>query len=132
MSVSKLSKLADPYDDQEPLDLRARSYLQTNCAHCHVEAGGGNAQIDLAFNTSLEKTRLLGVTPLHHSFGLPQPKLIAPGRPSHSILLHRMSIRSRGQMPQLSTELVDQAAVAMIADWIKSMDAGPDLSSVNN
>ena len=132
VSVSKLSKLADPYDDQEPLDLRARSYLQTNCAHCHVEAGGGNAKIDLAFNTSLEKTRLLGVTPLHHSFGLPQPKLIAPGRPSHSILLHRMSIRSRGQMPQLSTELVDQAAVAMIADWIKSMDAGSGLSSVND
>ena len=126
MSVSKLPKFANPYNDQEPLHLRARSYLQTNCAHCHVEAGGGNAQIDLAFNTSLEKTRLVGVTPLHHSFDLPQPQLIAPGKPSSSILLHRMSIRSRGQMPQLSTELVDQAAVAMISEWIESMEASPD------
>src|SRR5262249_9683881 len=41
----KYRKLVDPYDARQDLNLRARSYLHANCAQCHVEAGGGNAQM---------------------------------------------------------------------------------------
>src|SRR5207302_4669501 len=61
----KLPRMVDPYDKKNDLTLRARSYLQSNCAQCHVEAGGGNAQMELEFVTKLGKMRLLDVTPVH-------------------------------------------------------------------
>ena len=112
-------------DEHEPIERRARSYLHANCAQCHVEAGGGNAQIDLRFSTALDNMRLINVEPLHDRFGIEGAKLVAGGEPDRSVLLRRMSIRGRGQMPQLATSLVDQRAVELIRRWIESM-ARPD------
>jgi mono/diheme cytochrome c family protein len=120
-SPERYERLADPYDDREPIDRRARSYLHTNCAQCHVEAGGGNAQFNLHFTTALDKTRLIDVDPLHDRFGVEGAKLVSPGEPDRSLLLHRMAFRGRGQMPQLATSLVDQHAVELIRKWIEDM-----------
>jgi hypothetical protein len=122
-SPERYRKLPDPYDAQEPLEARVKSYLHANCSICHVEAGGGNAQIQLEFTTELSKMGLVDVTPLHHKFGLENPKLIAPGHPERSVLLHRLSHRgpNTGQMPQLATNVVDQAAVKLIEEWIRSL-----------
>lgn len=114
-------KLVDPYDAKQDLGARARSYLHANCAHCHVEAGGGNAQIDLEFTANDDKTRLFDVKPVHHTFGLPDARLIAPGRPERSVLLHRIANRKEGHMPPLATGEVDRDAVKMLAEWIRKM-----------
>jgi uncharacterized repeat protein (TIGR03806 family) len=114
-------RLADPYDPKEDITPRARSYLHSNCAQCHVEAGGGNAQIDLEFTTSLAKMKLVNVKPQHHTFSIADAKLIAPGRPESSVLLHRMSHRKEGHMPPLATSMVDEPAVAMLREWIRQM-----------
>lgn len=114
-------RLIDPYDPKQPLDLRARSYLHANCAHCHVEAGGGNAQIDLEFNVAADKRRLFNVTPVHHTFGISDARLIAPGDPDKSVLLYRVSHRGQGQMPQVATTLADKSAVDMLREWILSL-----------
>jgi glucose/arabinose dehydrogenase len=114
-------KLVDPYDPKQNLELRALSYLHSNCAQCHVEAGGGNAMIDLEFTTKLDKRKLVDVKPQHDSFGLPGAKLIAPGNPEASVLLHRMACRGPGQMPPLATSLVDEPALEMLREWIQKM-----------
>jgi uncharacterized repeat protein (TIGR03806 family) len=114
-------RLVDPYDQREDLTLRARSYLHSNCSQCHVEAGGGNAMIDLEFTTKLSSMRLVGETPQHDKFGLTDPKLIAPGRPEGSVLLHRLGHRGTGQMPPLATSLVDQAALQMLREWVRTL-----------
>lgn len=114
-------RLADPYDERESIEFRARAYLHANCAQCHVEAGGGNAQIDLRFSTAGDQMRLVDVEPLHDRFGIEGAKLVAAGDPDRSVLLHRISLRGRGQMPQLATSLVDQRAVELIRAWIKYM-----------
>jgi uncharacterized repeat protein (TIGR03806 family) len=120
-------KLVDPYDASQDLTARARSYLHANCAICHVAAGGGNAQIDLEFSTPPAKMRLLDETPLHHTFEIPDARLIAPGAPQRSVLLHRMAMRERGQMPQLATTRVDRQAVEMLRAWIAGLQpAGPE------
>jgi len=119
-------RLVNPYDRSLPLEVRARSYLHANCAQCHVEAGGGNAQIDLEFKTARDKMRAVNVKPLHDSFGIQDAKLIVPGDPEKSILYQRLKRRGPGQMPPLATAVADDEAVRLIHDWIKDMKPAPD------
>lgn len=115
-------RLVDPYDPRADLQARARSYLHSNCAQCHVQAGGGNSQISLEFSKSLEDMKMLDLEPLHHKFDIPNARLVAPGDPARSVLLHRMATRGRGKMPQLATSLVDRQAVELIREWIRRME----------
>jgi uncharacterized repeat protein (TIGR03806 family) len=121
VDLTKLPRLADPYDDREPLEARARSYLHANCSICHIEAGGGNAQINLDHSASLKRMNIIDVVPLHHKFGLDDARLIAPGHPERSVLLYRLTHRGEGsgQMPQLATNVVDERAAKLLEDWIR-------------
>lgn len=120
-AVDQLERLADPYDVNEPLERRAKSYLHANCAICHVDAGGGNAQMQLEYSTPLDKMKIVDAIPVHDKFNLPESRLVAPGSPERSVLLHRISMRGRGQMPQLATSIVDGPAVEMLTQWIRQM-----------
>ncbi len=119
----KMRRLVDPTDAKADVAARARSYLHANCAHCHVEAGGGNAQMELEFTTPLDKMRVLDVRPQHHTFGLPEARLVAPGHPERSVLLYRISHREAGHMPPLATAQVDREAVQVLREWIRRLPA---------
>ncbi len=120
------NRLVNPYDASHPLEARARSYLQANCASCHVFAGGGNAQIDLEYMSAftvrpVDAMKAVGIKPLHTTFDIADPQLIAAGHPERSVLFARMSRRGPGQMPQLATTIVDEKAVALMREWIESL-----------
>src|SRR5262249_36137232 len=83
--LEKYRRLADPCDLKANVAARARSYLHANCAQCHVEAGGGNAQMELEFTTKPDKTRILDVKPVHDTYGLSDARLVAPGYPERSV-----------------------------------------------
>jgi hypothetical protein len=117
----KMKKLVDPYDKSQDLTLRVRSYLHSNCSQCHVEAGGGNSAMELEFTKSLAEMRIVNVKPLHDTFGIKDAKLVAPGHPERSILLHRISHRGKGHMPPLATRVVDEVMVETIREWIRTM-----------
>lgn len=127
MSPESFPRLVDPYDKTADLTARARSYLHANCSICHVEAGGGNAQMQLEYFTPLLKAKMFDEKPLHHKFDLTDPRIIAPGHPERSVLLTRISRRgpSTGQMPQLATSLVDREAVELFREWIEKMPDSP-------
>jgi putative heme-binding domain-containing protein len=116
-----VERLADPYDSSQNLETRARSYLQVNCSVCHVESGGGNSKMNLAFGTTPEQMNVFGERPQHDTFGINNAMLIAPGDPDRSILLQRLKRRGRGQMPPLVISAVDEQAVALFRDWIQGM-----------
>ena len=111
----------DPYDKTHPLEDRAWSYLQTNCANCHVGAGGGNAAINLAMNIPAEKRELFDIKPKHLHFNLPDARLIAPGKPASSVLLYRMGLTGAGKMPVIGRSTVDQEGMELIREWISEM-----------
>ncbi len=113
--------LADPTDATAKLDVRARSYLQANCAQCHVAAGGGNSLMDLEFTTAKKEAHLYGAHPQHQTFNIVDPLLIAPGEPNRSVLLQRLARRGPDQMPPLATSVVDEEAVRMLREWIAGM-----------
>lgn len=118
---AKFEKLVDPYDKSADLNRRARSWLHANCSACHVEAGGGNAQMELEFATALEKMRILDTKPVHQTFDLPNAKLVAPGAPEQSVLIHRIGTRGPGQMPPLASTRVDVEGLALMRAWVKSL-----------
>ncbi len=120
-AAETLPKLVNPEDVKQDLTLRAKSWLHTNCASCHVEAGGGNALMELEFNTKLDKMRLLDVKPLHFNFDMPDAKLLAPGKPDQSVLLKRMAIRGQHQMPPIGTNRIEEPGVKLIQEWIRSL-----------
>lgn len=123
--IATLPKLVNPYDAHEDLTKRAKSWLHANCSACHVPAGGGNAQMDLEFSKSLHGLNIVDVKPIHTSFGLPDARLIAPGDPDRSVLLKRIATRGPNQMPQLSTNRVDEQGVALMREWIQSLKKSP-------
>ncbi len=124
-----LARLAAPDDAAANLDARARSYLDANCAHCHVGAGGGNALITLKHGTPLEETKLVGSRPLHADFNVPGAMLVAPGDPERSVLYLRVSRRGVGQMPPLATQLVDRQAARLLHDWIAHLSVPAELQA---
>jgi glucose/arabinose dehydrogenase len=114
-------RLTDPSDRSQDLNRRARSWLHANCSSCHVEAGGGNARMELDFATAADKMRLIGEKPMHTTFDLPDARLVAPGHPNRSVLLRRVGVRGTGQMPPLSTNRPDAAGVELLREWIASL-----------
>lgn len=114
-------KLVNAYDSSADLEARARSYLHVNCSVCHVEAGGGNAKMELGFNTKPDKMNIFEARPQHDTFGIDNAMLIARRDPERSVLYQRVARRGRGQMPPLVSTVVDDRAVVLLRDWIGSM-----------
>lgn len=111
-----------------PVARAALGYLHGNCGHCHNDAASSppvdlrlsrSATSDEASDGELMRT-LLGARPRYRVPGLPaSAPLIDAGHPETSVLTARMRSRdSRVQMPPIGTELVDNAALALLERWI--------------
>lgn len=107
------------------LDERARAYLDINCAHCHnVQAPANTSGLLLDFYQ--EDTTALGIlkTPVAAGRGSGSRQYdIMPGHPKASILWYRMSSTDPGEMmPELGRKLVHDEGLALIEEWIESLD----------
>jgi uncharacterized repeat protein (TIGR03806 family) len=116
--------LSYPYGT-DPLVRRARSYLDANCSHCHRPGGeAGATALDLRFET--ESAYALGScrTPVAAGAGSGGFDFdIEPGLPERSIMVFRMSSTSpKLKMPQIPTVTADMRGVALISEWIASLD----------
>ena len=108
-------------DDTVSYQLRARSYLHSNCAHCHQPDEVNTTTIDLRFETALAEMNVCGATPLRGDLGLTNPYIIDPngtGINPNSVLIARMESNDSGlRMPPLASELVDTQAVDVLNLW---------------
>jgi uncharacterized repeat protein (TIGR03806 family) len=117
----QLPRLVDHDDERQDLNLRARSYLHSNCAHCHVKWGGGNADFKLVFPLALKDTGIVNVRPGHGDFGIKDARLLAPGDAERSLIHYRLTKTGLGRMPHIATSIVDEKAARVIRDWIRSL-----------
>ena len=116
-------KLVNPRNPKANLTARVRSYWQANCSHCHVEAGGGNAQMELEYRTKLEDTRTLNAKPVHKDFGLgTQARIIVPGMPGHSVMLQRIISPGAGRMPPIGHPALDPQWIQLLTQWISGLE----------
>jgi len=103
--------------------VRARSYLHSNCAHCHVKWGGGNAEFKLLSTIPLKNLGIVNTPPAHGSFGIKGARLLVPGHPEQSIIYHRMNLTGLGRMPHIGSRVVDEQGRKVVRDWIKQLPA---------
>ncbi|WP_417385426.1 PQQ-dependent sugar dehydrogenase [Gimesia sp.] len=113
--------LVNPYDPEEALNSRARSYLHTNCRHCHRSNGGGGATIELDAGLNIDAMKAMGVRPTQGTFGILDAQVIAPSDPYRSVLLYRMSKLGKGRMPYSGSSIVDTRGTRLIRSWIESL-----------
>ena len=121
-SAARERTLADPTDDSQPLEARARGYLHANCAHCHSDHGGGAVSLRLQFSAGTSQLNAVGIRPTRGDLGLPEAAIIKPGDPYASTLFFRMSKFGRDRMPHIGSELPDEAGLKLVEEWIAGMN----------
>ncbi len=125
-------------NESQSLHARTMAYLDMNCGHCHNPKGAGQTS----------GLTLLATSDIGHKVGIYKPTVsagagtgghtysVVPGNPSESIMIYRMKSTNPGaMMPELGRRLVHDEGVALVENWIKSLDPSafdqPKDSSLN-
>ena len=113
-------KSASLSDSSASREVRVRSYLDANCAHCH-RPGGVPALFDARFSTPLSAQNWINGL-LNQELGIPGVHAITPGSTDQSMIHRRMISEEPGlQMPPIGRGIVHQEAVTVLQDWINSL-----------
>jgi uncharacterized repeat protein (TIGR03806 family) len=122
--AAELPRNANWRDPREPLEARARAYLDVNCGHCHNPKGPADTTA-LTFDVG---------TPVDRHLGLCKPPVaagrgtgnhlfdIVPGHPEDSILPFRMASQEPGvMMPEQGRGTVHREGLQLIREWIAAL-----------
>jgi|TARA_B110000444_G_scaffold250530_1_gene277102 uncharacterized repeat protein (TIGR03806 family) len=131
---SNITTVVDWEDASNSLEQRAKSYLDINCGNCHIDGGQGDYRaIRLGYTDTLNNDENAGVcvegdTPIPVGGGTFITKLIAPEDSENSIIYYRMSVTGDEayKMPQFGQSLVHTEALALMEDWINSINQSCD------
>ena len=118
-SLTTLPRLVDPHDLHQPLEDRARSYLDANCAQCH-RPGGTVAAFDTRISTPLKNQNLLN-GPVLIDEGIDGARIITPNDIWRSIVFQRVNTVEPIKMPPLAHQVIDRDSVALLKQWIESL-----------
>lgn len=122
--INHFTAMVDYNDTSQPLELRAKAYLDINCAHCH-RAEGPASTSGLFLDYEETDPMKLGVfkTPVAAGFGAGSFKYaIYPGKADESIMTFRMSTNKVGAaMPEIGRVSVHEEGVELIRKWINGM-----------
>lgn len=116
---------ADWKDTAEPLNNRARAYLDINCSHCHNKVGPADTSgLHLEPGTPLGQPLGLCKPPIAAGTGTGNRKHgIVPGKAEESIFTYRLASTNPAEMmPELGRSLSHKEGVALIEEWINAMD----------
>gem|GEM_PF-5881505 len=121
-SYSESSSRPHHSDEAQPLEARARDYLDVKCAACHQPGGIGKGGMDLRYSTSLERTGLFSPGRRPGPDGKPRFH-IRPGDFQASDIYIRMASLGKDAMPPLGNTQVDKTGLALMRKWIESLAA---------
>lgn len=118
-------------DNTQPLELRVRSYLDSNCSHCHAidrhcdyrpmrfpfsETGGVNGLTNMGVCVNTED----------YSFAPALTKIIQPGNVNRSMLFYRINTTDESfRMPLHGRTIIHDEGVALFEQWINSLTSCP-------
>jgi uncharacterized repeat protein (TIGR03806 family) len=114
----------DWQDTTKSLDLRARSYLDINCAHCH-RPGGTCDIMPLNFSfTAVANPVDLGVCVAPHDFlSGGEDYIIEAQNGENSLMISLMNSRKKDEMmPLVGRTIAHNEALELIQEWIDTME----------
>jgi len=116
-------------DTTQPLELRVRSYVDINCAHCHQT----NSHCDyrpmrfaFAETTNLANMGVCVDSQDMADFPPALSKIVNPSNINRSMLFYRLNTDNESyRMPLLGRTEIHAEGVALIEQWINSLSACP-------
>ncbi|ASK30939.1 hypothetical protein CEY12_12860 [Chryseobacterium sp. T16E-39] len=111
-------------DTSKPVDIRLRSYLDINCAHCHQQ----NARCDyrairLSFSQTTNLTNMGVCVMADEPLGPSLEKIITPGNHNKSVMNFRLNSTDESKrMPLLGRTIVHDEGVELLKQWINSLN----------
>ena len=118
---SEFSGMVGRDDPHASVEHRTRSYLHSNCSHCHQFGGSGSAAFDVRFERSFADLKVVDAVPLKGSMQLDDARLVVAGDPYRSVLYYRMAKSGGGRMPHIGSEVVDAEGAKLLNQWISKM-----------
>ncbi|MEL6650862.1 MAG: RICIN domain-containing protein, partial [Bacteroidota bacterium] len=118
--IANFSQAVAIDDTSASLELRIRSYLDANCAHCH-QPNGVNADFDARFATDLDNQNLIHGD-LLRNYEVSRAAVIKPQDPSRSIMLQRDQSLGSDAMPPLARNVLDETYLTVLEEWINTLD----------
>ena len=114
-------------DDTIGLQQRVKSYLHSNCSHCHRVNGPAPSDMDMHFLTALPDMNVCDADPSEGDLGIPGIKRIDPAgtfdQPNSMVVYRMESANADERMPKLATEINDDAALTVIKTWIDTLES---------
>lgn len=123
-SLPAVQALPDWRDATVSLQDRARAYVDINCAHCHNEGSYCDYRpMRFAWEETVDPVNLgLCVAP-EDPVEPSQVHIVSASRPERSMMVHRISSTEVAvRMPLLGRTLVHEEGLALIEEWINSLD----------
>ncbi len=122
--LEAIPRLASYENEKESINLRARAWLEINCAHCHRSDGSAKTS-GLHLLASINQSTVLGVGKAPVAAGKGSGGRlygIVPGKPDGSILQFRIESTHPGiMMPEVGRKLVHTEGVELVRRWIAEM-----------
>ncbi|WP_027387013.1 hypothetical protein [Chryseobacterium gregarium] len=111
-------------DTGKPVDIRLRSYLDINCAHCHQE----NARCDyrairLSFSQTANLSKMGVCVMADEPIDPSLERIVTPGNPAKSVMHFRLnSTEESNRMPLLGRRIVHDEGVELLKQWINTLN----------
>lgn len=120
----------DYNDTSKSLDLRARSYVDINCAHCHQnERHCDYRPMRYAFTETANNLTNMGVcvtTQDMQDFSPSLSKIVNPGNINRSMMYHRLNTENEAfRMPLHGRTIIHYEGLNLIEQWINSLSPCP-------
>ena len=111
-------------DESQSLDLRVRSYLDINCAHCHNDSGHCDYRpVRFSFHESSDPINLGVCVDAHTVFDPLITYIVNPGDSDTSVLAARLTTTEQSlRMPLFGRTLKHDEGVELIEEWINSLN----------
>ena len=120
--------VVDYNDTSKPISVRARSYVDINCSHCHqTDRHCDYRPMRFAFNETGNSNGLanMGVCiPTSDMQDFPQAlsKVVAPGNINKSMMYYRLNTTNESyRMPLHGRTIIHEEGIALIQEWINSL-----------
>lgn len=127
-----LPRWENPLDTDAPLEARVRSYLASNCAHCHRPNGVDRADIDLRYGIPLAETNTVDRPPMLGQLDAPQARIVTPGDADNSTLLLRLLTFDSNRMPPVASTIIDPEGTALLRQWLAGLDVATHVEAIDD